>query len=63
MKMKGFLKRLRNRLPWNRRTPGDLPLEERARVRALMLGAGAPVKPDADGHVHIRVETLEVDGG
>jgi hypothetical protein len=59
-RMKGLPRRLHDWLPWNRPRLCDLPIEERRRIKAMMLGAGAgcAMKPDADGK--IRIEHIHV---
>ena len=63
-RMKDWLKEVRDWLPWNMPRLCDLPIEERRRIKAMMLGAGAgcAMKPDEDGMIrieHIRHEPDE----
>ncbi|MFT5241724.1 MAG: hypothetical protein ACI9X0_002711 [Kiritimatiellia bacterium] len=51
-----MFKQLRKRLPWNRPSLMDLPRDERRRIKALMLGAGIPARPDGDGKIRIAFE-------
>jgi hypothetical protein len=59
--MKELLKRWRNKLPWNRPRLSDLPLEERRRVKAMILGASSGRQ--SSGKIEVKHTNPDTDAG
>jgi len=58
-RLRNLFGRLNAWLPWNRPSLADLPLEERRRIKAMMLGAGAgaALRPNDEGRIVVQCET------